>query len=120
MEFIPYSTHQTALAHQLGADALLLVSEGYVTAKAYEYLGAGRPIICLTEGEELRRLVAETGAGRSFGPDDLQEMKGYLMELFNREKPDKSSRIEVPDSIIPYTRKAQAGELAALIEEVIG
>ena len=120
VEFLPYSGHRTALAHQLGADALLLVSEGYITAKVYEYLGARRPIICLTEGEELRQLVTETGSGVSFLPSEWFKMEEYMLRLFDESKRGKPVSGPVPDSLLPYTRREQAKMLADLLAEVTG
>ena len=50
----------TAIALQRRADALLLITSADVsqsTAKLYEYLAAGRPIIALADGNEAARIV---------------------------------------------------------------
>ncbi len=119
VEFLPYADHRSALGHQTGADALLLVSEGYVTAKAYEYLGAHRPVICLTEGEELRQLIEETGRGECFGPNDRDAMKDYLLKLHGQGKQTHSPPEDIGQKLKPYTRREQAKQLAELIEDTI-
>jgi glycosyltransferase involved in cell wall biosynthesis len=94
-------SRERALALQRAADALLLIASaetgvggalegegplgaarpGAGSAKLFEYLGAGRPIVALAAGTEVGRIVAETGAGPVIGAADVAAIKGALREL---------------------------------------
>ena len=78
----------TVLGLQRGADALLLLTSGNIseaTGKLFEYLGSGRPIIALAEGNEAARIVTETGTGVSVPPDDIDAIAKELRAAVNGE-----------------------------------
>ncbi|MGB3547093.1 MAG: hypothetical protein WBA17_08960 [Saprospiraceae bacterium] len=61
---------------------------GVLTAKLYDYLAAGRPIVALLDGPadaELNQLVEGTGSGRVFAsaePAALEELTNYLFAAY--------------------------------------
>ena len=58
---------------------------GVLTAKLYDYLAAGRPILALVNGAddpELRRIIEGSGAGRVFTVTETKEIMRWLDELF--------------------------------------
>ena len=66
----PPVSHRAAIALQKGADVLLLLrwsdarERAVIPGKLFEYIGAGRPILCLgLEGGEAAEIVAGRGAG---------------------------------------------------------
>ncbi|MEL6357505.1 MAG: hypothetical protein AAFQ37_11310 [Bacteroidota bacterium] len=59
---------------------------GVLTAKLYDYLSAGRPILAIVNGPddpELRNIIEGSGAGRVFTVHDEVGIEGWLSELFH-------------------------------------
>ena len=105
---------ERALALQRQADALLLIyagehhpggmlaSEepagsprpGLGSAKLFEYLGTGKPILALAEGTEVGRMVAEMGAGLVVPATDPDAIGSALRELAAGDVPaaDEAAR----------------------------
>jgi glycosyltransferase involved in cell wall biosynthesis len=77
-----------ALALQRGADALLLLTSSHTceaTMKLFEYMGAGRPIIALAEGNEAARIVMETRCGVCRAPGDVVGIAQALQSAIRGE-----------------------------------
>lgn len=108
------------------ADALLLISGAYVgqwgySAKLFEYLQTGRPIICLEEepGSNDRRLLEEFAADRCcfarLGDDD-----GFLRALEHAERlVAGGSGGGAPSGLDAFHRRRQAERLARHIRGVL-
>jgi glycosyltransferase involved in cell wall biosynthesis len=119
---LPAVPHQECLAQQAAATALLFVGWsdpdlGWLSAKLFEYLGAGRPILAVgPPGGEASRILRE--CGQLDLTDDPQtiarRLEGWLGEFL------ESARIDSPTggiAIQTYTRRAQAQRLAHLLDE---
>jgi glycosyltransferase involved in cell wall biosynthesis len=112
-------TRAASLELQRRADALLLVTaarnRGEATGKLFEYLGAGRPILALAEGNEAARIVRETGTGMTVAPDDPAAIADALELLVERGLPHggDSSRLA------PYLYPAPAVAMEDEIERAI-
>jgi len=118
VDFTPFSSHQTALLNMLRSSALLLIipdhesSRSIITGKIFEYLAAGRPVICLapTDGDAAR-ILAETGHGRTFDHYDSAGIAGYIEELAHNSHPVV---MPPPES---YSRKNIVKSVAELLEK---
>jgi glycosyltransferase involved in cell wall biosynthesis len=92
LEVIPFQPHDRANALQRDSDALLLLlaesgepGRKIISAKVYEYLAAGRPILAAVPPDgEAAALVRETGAGVVVAPEDVEGMAAALEELERR------------------------------------
>lgn len=87
-EFIPYSSHSTALRNMVDTSALLLIipahisSRSIITGKLFEYLASRKPILCLgPENGDAAAIVEETGHGRTFDYNDSEGIADYLQRL---------------------------------------
>ena len=118
ISFTPFSSHQTALLNMLNASTLLLIipdhesSRSIITGKMFEYLAAGKPVICLapTDGDAAV-ILQETGHGRTFDYNDAAGIAGHIEELaLNRNIPD----LPPPES---YSRKNIVKRVAELLEK---
>ena len=86
--FVPPVSRKQAYQHQVDADALLLVTASGVrsvaTSKLYDYIGAGRPILALAEGNAAAETVRRFGLGVTAAPDDPAAIADALRELMRR------------------------------------
>jgi glycosyltransferase involved in cell wall biosynthesis len=88
VEFISYVDHPTAISYMLDSSVLLLIipdhqsNRSIITGKLFEYLAAGKPIICLgpLDGDAAVILNA-TGNGRMFPYLDSKGISEYLITL---------------------------------------
>jgi glycosyltransferase involved in cell wall biosynthesis len=117
-----YVEHTRAIAEMRAATVLLLyvpAASLAPSAKLFEYLASGRPVLCLARDENLAsRLVREWGAGVVADPHDEVTIGEALQKLWRRWQedglPDQS---EVRRRALEhYSRSATAGQLALLLE----
>lgn len=110
-----------ALLLQRHADALLLVTatgqRSIATGKLFEYLGAGRPIVALTEGTVAESIVRETESGWVVAPDDMNQILGVLRKI--AENPAVLQTIcPNPLRVKRYERSEQMAQYATLVREI--
>lgn len=114
--------HDTAVAGQRAAGILLLLenpqpqSRGVLTGKLFEYIASGRPIMCVGSRPEyeIGQVLAATGTGRVFGPDQYGELGRAVTETLAGRGLYQAycARIE---EIFKYSRKQQARQF---LEEI--
>ena len=120
-EFIPYIPHDQIQEQQANSQVLLLLinntpnAKGILTGKLFEYIAAGRPILCIgPEDGDAARIINEAHAGRTVSFDNKEKMKTVIKELYqcyleNGLPSNPNKEIE------KYSRKALAGEFAKLL-----
>ena len=120
-EFIPYIPHDQIQAQQASSQVLLLFinntpnAKGILTGKLFEYIAAGRPILCIgPEDGDAARLLDKTQAGTTVGFENKEKMKAIIKGLYqsyleNGLPSNRNKEIE------KYSRKALAGEYANLL-----
>lgn len=132
-----YLAHRESVA-LLRRSRLLLLATGtdaqarsMVTGKVYEYLAAGVPILGLAPPDgDAARLIARTGAGWVFAPEDRAGMRAHLQRLWEQECLDGEETAEatappqfgcVRDEleIRRYSRREQTRRLAEVLEEAV-
>jgi len=116
--FVP---RRLALAFQRAADVLLIITPSDRTsatsAKIFEYLATGKPILALTDGTVLAEIIRETGAGWLAHPEKPAEIKDMLGRLLSDRqfllslKPDRQA-------IERYSTASQMAKLGRLLDEI--
>lgn len=122
IEVLAPSPWADAVARIARADACLITQargagdQTAIASKIYEYLALGKPVLCVTDGGAsealLRRLGADELCARLDAPE---EIVAALLRL--RDRPPRPL---APERLEPYNRRALAGGMAALLEEVAG
>lgn len=115
-----------ALAAQCHADLLLLLespapeARGTLTGKLFEYITAGRPIICIGSlpEYEIGQLLAATGTGAVFGPEQYDRLPGVLDETMQGGGLFASYAPNV-EEVLRYSRKRLAGIMLSEIHELM-
>jgi len=88
VEFEPFITHQEAINRMKAAHVLLLIinnspnAKGILTGKAFEYLGASKPILCIgPENGDMRKLLRTFEHVRYVPYGEIQKCKDALLDL---------------------------------------
>ncbi len=124
-----YLDHQPPLPHSAvpqelrSSGALLLAindtptAKSILTGKVYEYLAAGRPIICLGPKDgSAAHLLEETRSGHTFGRDDAQRLAQHLLDLLAQLR---GGRLEVEQRGVElYSRASQAADIATIASAI--
>ncbi len=111
-----FQDRDAVLSAQLGAGALLLIAEGYVTGKAYEYLAASKPILAITEGGDLIELIQKSRCGVCVEPSEPEKIADTLIELYeSREKPLETDT----NYLAQFDRRKITADMADLFNDLI-
>lgn len=117
-----YAPHSVALATMASADALLLLlsdvpgADRVAPAKLFEYLAAGKPMLAVTPDGETAGIV------REFDPDgwrSANDVAGVAEWLSSRLTTGSVSPPGDPAVRDRYQRRAQSGQLAALLDRIV-
>ena len=88
LRYTGFLPHQEALREMRSAHILLMLvnyypsSQGMLTTKLFEYLAAGKKILCLgPHGGEAEKLILEYSAGACFDKSELDAAKHFLRTL---------------------------------------
>ncbi|MBR4146731.1 MAG: glycosyltransferase family 4 protein [Bacteroidales bacterium] len=122
-EFISYIPHDQIQQQQASSQVLLLFvnntpnAKGILTGKLFEYIAAGRPILCIgPEDGDAARIISETESGVTVGFEEKEKMKTVIKDLYERYLGNRLPSNENAE-IEKYSRKALAWEFAKLLEK---
>jgi hypothetical protein len=113
---------EIALDAQRDAGALLLLASshpkmrGALSGKIFEYIVAGRPILCVGSRSEyeIGQLLHQTWTGVVIGPNDLKKLPKILLELIQNPTNVKWYKPNIVE-ILKYSRHKQALQLLSEI-----
>jgi glycosyltransferase involved in cell wall biosynthesis len=110
-----------SLAFQRAADLLLIITlpdrRSSVSAKIFEYLNAGKPILALTHQTVLEEIITATKTGWNVHPQKPEAIAGLLRKImtdtafYNSLQPDH-------DKIRQYSIESQIEKLNRLLEKI--
>ena len=128
VELLGDVSRRRSLELQRDSEALLLLipesggrGRGVLTGKIFEYLAAERPILAVVPADgAAAHLVRDTGAGVVVASDDVEAMRGALLDLHRRWR--EGSLDGTPLSAEWRARLARGGrveELADLLRSAV-
>ena len=93
---------------------------GVVTAKIFEYLAAGRPILAAVPSDgEAAAIVRDTNAGTVVEPDDVDAIGAALTEMVERFENGSLDAIHLsPETREQLSRVTRVSELEAVLATV--
>jgi glycosyltransferase involved in cell wall biosynthesis len=111
-------SHEESLRLQAAADGLLLLTgrsrRSEATAKLYEYLAAGRPVLVLGEDTTAATIVQDTEAGLVTSATDPDRIATALKALLETRSPHR-----IAPAVERFSYPAIAAQLATRLEEVV-
>lgn len=114
----PPVPHREALRQMQAADVLLLLAPAQpycIPAKAFEYLGAGRRILCVADEGATRDLIRRTEGGLIVAPGDVAGMRAALVDLLRAHPAPPRARPAAAE----FDRAALMRRYAELLEDVL-
>jgi glycosyltransferase involved in cell wall biosynthesis len=121
VRIIGQQPHSVALQEMVASDLLLLFAPNQpnqVPAKAFEYIGARRPVLALTEEGATADLIRETKAGLVVRQDDPEGILAALKDMLALHQAKERPWYRGCD-LAKFERRVLAGELAALLDDAI-
>jgi len=120
---IEYMPHDQVVVCQRQSQVLLLVINNtpnagmILTGKFFEYLAAGRPILCLGPEEgDAAAILRETRAGLLAGFGDTTTMKQHILDLYSGFR--KGTLASRSSGTARYSRKELTREMAAVLGRI--
>jgi glycosyltransferase involved in cell wall biosynthesis len=89
VEVRPQVPHHQSLELLGESDVLVLIQSGtqlQIPAKVYEYIGAGKPLIALTDSDAIRRLIVNYRLGVVCEPLDVDAIQAALRDMLDTDR----------------------------------
>lgn len=114
-----YLSHEMALQEQRCSQVLLLIeidskeTQCIIPGKIFEYIVSSRPIVAMgAPNADLASIIQETNTGKFFTYNDKENLKSYILHLFNQFQ---NNELQVyPVGLQKYFRKNLTQELVTL------
>lgn len=123
LEIVDYLPHNEVIVEQQSASMLLLLVNNtpnaklILTGKIFEYLASKRPIICIAPVDgDAAKVIDECNAGKTFGFEDKQKLKSYILESF--EKFEEGNLEVKSKNTDKYSREKLTEKMAEVIKEI--
>ena len=124
VEVIDYVPHSECIRYMMESDVLLLIvgegkwSEGVVTGKVFEYMGAGKFVLALAPDGVAKEIVTRTNIGICVSPSNVTEIKFALNNLLKRYLANELYPAIHFDEVNKYEAKELTRNLACVFDEV--
>lgn len=122
IEILPPVPYAAALDEMLRADALLLMQgvncNVQIPAKSYEYLRAGRPIVCLADpAGDTAGVIRDAGLDTIAALEDVNATAALLARTVAELRAGRAA-LPTADAVARASRRGRSEELAALLARV--
>jgi glycosyltransferase involved in cell wall biosynthesis len=120
-----YLTHRQVIECIRTAQVLLLVlndapnAKGILTGKLFEYLAAGRPILCIGPEEgEAAQIISHCKAGITAGFQNKTRIKQAISDFYHQFKTGGKTQCR-STGVEEYSRKNLTGKLVSVLERIV-
>ncbi|MEW8992953.1 methyltransferase domain-containing protein [Clostridium sp.] len=111
VKFIGYLNHLQSLEKAIQADLLLLIIgkeekwKSVPSGKIFEYLRLCKPVISMSpENSVAENILEKYNRGRNFEFDDIQEIEGYILEMYRKWEKNDLNEFKITKDIKSYDR----------------
>ncbi len=122
VQFVSHMPNRGAHQYRLDADLLVLITapgqRGAAPSKLYEYIGAGVPILALTDKSVSASVVNRYELGVTVPPDDADAI-ALAIESLMRQGQNAISQSGLKEAQQRFDRRVLTGELAALFDRLL-
>jgi glycosyltransferase involved in cell wall biosynthesis len=121
VEVLPSVAYKLALREMLSADALLVMQASncneQIPAKIYEYLRAGRPIVCLSDqAGDTVEVLRQAGVHGGAALDSAEQIERALEDLLGG---NTAHQVPAPAAVARASRRGRTADLVSSFEELI-
>jgi len=120
-----YVSHKEALQFNLNSNILLLlIGDGnnlksFYSAKIFEYLRSGRPIIAIApQGGVVDQVLLESGHGKAFSSTQISDIKAVILDEYQKWNNGQASHLLRSPVIEKFEGKFLTRQLADVLSEV--
>ena len=120
-----YVPHAEATRRMKQSDLLLLAiprgasAKGVITGKIFEYLASGRPVLALGPPDgDAADILRTTSGGEMYAHDDVDGVTAAIRRHYSAWESGEPLGGATRTAAAPYSRRAQARELADLLTEI--
>jgi glycosyltransferase involved in cell wall biosynthesis len=123
VKIIDYKPYYESLQYLKGADLLLLITgelsfnRNMLTTKVFDYIGANKPILAITENGALKNLIEEYSLGKSIQFDDIEGIENAIFEFYLDFKLKKDNY--KPKDCSVFERKFITKQLSEVLDGLI-
>jgi glycosyltransferase involved in cell wall biosynthesis len=119
ISYMGYKPHHEALQYLVNADALLLIARGpkgatFIPGKTFEYLGALKPILALSNVADTIAVLQNTNLSVVLGLEDPSKIADEIAHFLQKDW--KSSKT-AHEKIQQFSRRNQAKQLASILDK---
>jgi len=123
LEVLPPAPYQQALSEMLRADGLLILQasncNAQIPAKLYEYLRAGRPMVCLTDPQGDTASTLFAAGVRSVAPlDQAEAIAELLLRMLVPGAAGAPAATATAEAVEGASRRGRSAQLAQLLERL--
>ncbi len=122
VSLVPPVRRDEVYQYQADADALLLVqgaaTRALMPSKLFDYIGAGKPILALTDGNVAEDIIREYHLGEIAPSDDPTAVAAALQQLMAAQT-TAAPHAGFAAAQARFERRALTGELAAFFDEIL-
>lgn len=127
IEVVGYVSHNQCVQELISAQLLLLIHHtaeplpflhSTIPAKTYEYLGAKKPILCLSSHYLIKDLIERLDRGICVEPTNIESIKDVLTDLYNNYT-TWSTRINNNHGIEQYEARSLTNQLSSVLDECV-
>lgn len=123
-QFSGYLSHRAAISMLCAAEVLILAlpdipnADGHISAKIYEYMASGTPVLASIPEGEMSHLIEKSGCGWVVPPADEKAVAAKLDYTYRLWSDSKLKVEPDADFVGLHTRRNAAGKLADIIRAV--
>lgn len=118
-----YVSHQESLHAINSANILLLTnfdnvaSKGIIPGKLFEYMATGNPILAVGPADaDVKKILQKTKAGDYFSHQQVNEIKTYILSIYNQWLKNPSQKFETKESEVQqFNRKNLTKKLVEVV-----